>query len=540
MKELLEFINKYSDIPKKKIVVNALVAGISYALILSIINMVIGAENGSREFRLFFLILTIAALFLCSKKYAMNSTSKLAGEIIKKIRINIVEKIRHTELRFIETAGKGEIYTRLTEETESLFRAAPSFTMAMEGIASFAAIFIYMIFLSFHGAILMTILMIISMIFYTLSVIPARRKLAASQIKEAELLNRLNDVLAGFKEIRINHKKNKDLFAEFKEIAREAEKLKADAMIKLNDSFILINVAFLGIIGGIIFLLPLVDIIENSKVVSLVSSLLFLWGPMMMIFGIIPQYLLVSVAITNIEKLDALIDNFDPNIPEKEPDAPAGFKEITLNSLTYCYRDEAGEFLFQMGPLDFSFKKNEILFITGGNGSGKTTLMKLLTGLYYPEKGHVSIDGSIVTREAYQSYRELFSTIFTDFYIFKKLYGMEDIDENIVNELLRKMGLEKKTEYMKNRFSDINLSTGQRKRLAYIMALLEDKQIYVFDEWAADQDPEFRKIFYNRFLNDMRLMGKTVIAVSHDDRYFDSADRIINMEEGKIRRDKKV
>ena len=117
---------------------------------------------------------------------------------------------------------------------------------------------------------------------------------------------------------------------------------------------------------------------------------------------------------------------------------------------------------------------------------------------------------------------------------------MEDIDENYVNMLLRKMGIEKKTQYSENTFANINLSTGQRKRLAYIMALLEDKQIYVFDEWAADQDPEFRKKFYNRFLNDMRLMGKTVIAVSHDDRYFDTADRIIKMEEGKIVQDKKV
>ncbi|OEU64082.1 MAG: hypothetical protein BA867_09120 [Desulfobacterales bacterium S5133MH16] len=534
MKELLEFIKKYSDIPKKKIIVYTLVAGISYALILSTVNLAIGADVGSQELRLFFLLLTLSALHLYSKKHYMNSTSKLAGEIIKKIRINIIEKIRHTELRFLETAGKGEIYTRLTEETESILRAAPSFTMAMEGIVSFAAIFTYMIFLFPHGAIFICILMSMSIIFYTLSAIPARRKLTSSKIREAELLDKLNDVLAGFKEIRINHKKNEDLFADFKAIAKEAEKLKADAMITLNDSFMLINIAFLGIIGGIIFMLPIIDIIENSIVISLVSSLLFLWGPMMTTFSIIPQYLIASVAIANIEKLEALIDNFDPYIPEKEPEAIADFKEITLNSVTFCYNDEDGDLLFQMGPLDFSLKKNEIIFIAGGNGSGKTTLMRLLTGLYYPEDGSVSIDGSIVTRQTYQSYRDLFSTIFTDFYIFKKLYGMEDIDENNVNELLRKMEIEKKTEYIKKSFTNINLSTGQRKRLAYITALLEDKQIYVFDEWAADQDPEFRKKFYNRFLNDMRLMGKTVIAVSHDDRYFDRADKVIKMEMGKI------
>ena len=248
-----------------------------------------------------------------------------------------------------------------------------------------------------------------------------------------------------------------------------------------------------------------------------------------------PQYFIASISIVNIEKLDALIDSFDPYIPPKAPQAPADFKEIVLDSVTFRYNDENGDLLFQMGPLDFSFNKNEIIFITGGNGSGKTTLMKLLTGLYYPTDGSVSIDGSILTRQTYPSYRECFATIFTNFYIFKKLYGLEDIDEDKVNELLQKMEIDKKTEYLNKRFTKINLSTGQRKRLAYITALLEDKPIYIFDEWAADQDPAFRKQFYTRFLNDMRLMGKTVIAVSHDDRYFDKADRIIAMEEGKIR-----
>jgi putative ATP-binding cassette transporter len=175
-----------------------------------------------------------------------------------------------------------------------------------------------------------------------------------------------------------------------------------------------------------------------------------------------------------------------------------------------------------------------VIFIVGGNGSGKSTLMTLLIGLYYPENGTIYLNQNVVSPQDYSSYRELFSTIFTDFYIFKKLYGLEHIDENEVNDLLRKMQLEKKTEYVNKQYTNTNLSTGQRKRLAYITGLLEDKSIYVFDEWAADQDPEFRKLFYNQFIDDMRIMGKTVIAVSHDDRYFDTADRIIKMEEGKI------
>ncbi len=539
MKQILEFIKKYSDLPKKKIIVYVLLSGMSYTLILSAINLAVGNIE-SRQPRLFFMILILSALHIYSKKNSMNSCSRLVGDIIKNIRITIIDKIRHSELRFLETAGKEVIYSRLAEETEALLRAAASFAMAMEGMVSFTAIFTYMLFLSIHGAVLMVVLLIASIILYTLASIPAKRKLDRARVKGTELIEKLNDVLDGFKEIRINHKKNEALYSDFKEIARETEKLKADAITKLGDTFLFINVAHLGIIGGVVFLLPLIDIIDNSIVVSLSYSLLFLWAPMITSFGAIPQFLISSIAVSNIEKLDAMIDDFDPYVSEQEPEAPADFREIALESIGYRYTDQDGELLFQMGPLDFSFKKNEIIFITGGNGSGKSTLMRLLTGLYYPDNGSVSLDGAMVTRETYQSYRELFSTIFTDFYIFKKLYGIEDVDEDNVNDLLGKMELEKKTEYKEKRFTNIHLSTGQRKRLAYITALLEDKPIYVFDEWAADQDPEFRKQFYNRFLDDMRLMGKTVIAVSHDDRYFDTADRIIDMEEGRIRRDERA
>lgn len=78
------------------------------------------------------------------------------------------------------------------------------------------------------------------------------------------------------------------------------------------------------------------------------------------------------------------------------------------------------------------------------------------------------------------------------------------------------------------------MSTGQKKRLAYIASVLEDKQIYVFDEWAADQDPEFRKYFYEVLLQDLKQKGKTIIAVSHDDRYFSAADKVIKLEYGSI------
>jgi putative ATP-binding cassette transporter len=187
-----------------------------------------------------------------------------------------------------------------------------------------------------------------------------------------------------------------------------------------------------------------------------------------------------------------------------------------------------------VGPLNLTIQQGEILFIVGGNGSGKSTLLKLLTGLYYPDVGTLSVDDKVIEQDNYQAYRELFSIIFTDFHLFDRLYGLPAVDEQQLNALLRLMELEKKTQYLDGKFSHLDLSTGQKKRLAFIVTVLEDKPVYILDELAADQDPQFRKYFYEKVLPDLREQGKTIIAVTHDDKYFEVADRIIKMDYGEI------
>jgi len=175
-----------------------------------------------------------------------------------------------------------------------------------------------------------------------------------------------------------------------------------------------------------------------------------------------------------------------------------------------------------------------MVFIVGGNGSGKSTLLKLLTGLYYPTDGSVDLNSELIDRTQYASYRELFAIIFTDFHLFDKRYGLSNIDDKQVKELLRLMQLDKKTKYRAGEFTQLDLSTGQKKRLAFVAAILDNKPIYIFDELAADQDPQFRQYFYEVILPDLKLKGKTIIAVTHDDKYFHVADRVLKMEYGQL------
>jgi putative pyoverdin transport system ATP-binding/permease protein len=182
-----------------------------------------------------------------------------------------------------------------------------------------------------------------------------------------------------------------------------------------------------------------------------------------------------------------------------------------------------------------TIRRGEMVFIIGGNGSGKTTLGKLLAGLYAPEDGQICLDGQPLAGHQREGYRQLFTAVFDDAAVFDSLWGLEadDLDRR-AGEYLCQLQLDKVVTVRDGTFSSTQLSRGQRKRLALLTAYLEDRPVYLFDEWAADQDPTFRRVFYLRLLPELKRLGKTVIAITHDDRYFDSADRVIKLEEGKI------
>jgi putative ATP-binding cassette transporter len=184
--------------------------------------------------------------------------------------------------------------------------------------------------------------------------------------------------------------------------------------------------------------------------------------------------------------------------------------------------------------MDVTIRRGEVIFITGGNGSGKSTFIKLLTGLYHPDRGHLKIDGMAISADNLAGYRALMAPVFSDFHLFSRLYGLEDIAPVAAEDLLHWMEMEHVAGVKQDRFTRTDLSTGQRKRLALIAALLEDKPILILDEWAADQDSHFRKKFYRELLPELRRRGLTIIAVTHDDRYFDAADRRLHLEEGRL------
>jgi len=539
---LIDFIKRESSISIRKLLIFSGVSGLANALLLAIINT--AAENSSiNESNGMFLILFVItfSLFLFTNKYIIERSNAIAVTIINRIRIRVANKIRCIDLKTFEELGKDLLYTRLTQDANTLSQMAPMMIRVCQSSIMLCFSIIYILIVSPVAFLVVIMAIGAGIALYWWKRKKIERDIKEANEKELDFFRILNDMVSGFKEIKVNQKKSDDLFDEYKEIGQATQELKIGTG---NDMAIVISASqtfFYSLIGIITFILPVFIDSHSDVVIKLTAAILFIIGPLDTVVGSMPTFSRAQHAANQIQEMEEQMEEkLDPELAEKlkqnitdiasQDEVP--FKEsLKLNNLEFNYHSENG---FRVGPINLTIPKGELLFVVGGNGSGKSTLLNLLTGLYYPNSGHIEVDGEKIYPSNYQKFRNLFSVVFTEFHLFEKLYGLKDVDQQWVDEFIRLMRLEDKTTFNGKGFSSVNLSTGQRKRLALIVTYLENSELLVFDEVAADQDPEFRKYFYETLLPEMKKNGKTVIAVTHDDHYFHIADRVVKMEYGKM------
>jgi putative ATP-binding cassette transporter len=274
---------------------------------------------------------------------------------------------------------------------------------------------------------------------------------------------------------------------------------------------------------------------SGTQIHQLATAVLFLFGPVGELATTLPVLGRFDAAVTDLYALEDRLDRATgaaDGLPSA--DGVAAFEQVELAGVGFHYAERDGQTTFAVGPLDLCLRPGELVFVVGGNGSGKSTLLKLLTGLYRPASGRVLLDGRVVDDAERPRYRTLFATVFTDFHLFERLYGLPDIDPAEVERGLAELGLADKTRYTDTGFSSLALSTGQKKRIALLAALLKARPIVVLDELAADQDPAFRRRFYEEMLPALKARGLTLVCVTHDDHYFHVADRVLAMREGRL------
>lgn len=534
--KLLELLRRESTVSIRELIFLAGVAGISNALVLAVINASATAAQESAESnsgRNVMLFAVIMAIYAVSQLKLYTAATSEIEKILDRVRVRVADKIRRCDLEPIEALGQTVIYAGVTKETQTISQAATLVIMAAQAAVLVVFTAVYVAYLSLIAFALTASIAVI------LSVVHVRRArdmgvvMHELSVRENDLFDTLRHFLDGFKEVRMNRARSDDLFSHFTRISSDATVRKCYTHEQIARTFIFSQLSFYALLGVIVFLVPRLSETYSDSVVNITTAVLFLIGPITTIVGTVPNLAVADAAVDNVATLEAALDKalsagFDRPAPRR------AFHEISFEDVVFHYQDsQAGE-AFTVGPINLTLKAGETVFIAGGNGSGKSTFLRLLTALYHPQQGVLRVDGVVLRPEAYESYRSMFSTVFSDYHLFDRLYGLLDVPQAEIERTVAYLELTGKTQVVESRFNTLDLSGGQRKRLALLVSLLEDRPIYVFDEMAADQDPAFRRKFYQEILVALQKGGKTVVVVTHDDKYFGEADRLLKMDEGRF------
>jgi putative ATP-binding cassette transporter len=368
------------------------------------------------------------------------------------------------------------------------------------------------------------------------------KRLAIEKQKSAEwerrLFDRLTDFLDGFKEVRLNAARSIDLFEDASEVSRTAANIKIKSQAETFKLIVTSQISMYVLIGAVVFVAPqFSEALGGLTLTKTTTALMFIVGACFGLVQSIPILLNANAAADRIEQLEARLQATASSIEVADTRLPKRFDSIEMKDIVFRYLDKFSEATFKIGPIDFGLRPGELVFITGGNGSGKSTFLRVLAGLYRPDSGEIRLDDELVDDKTRDTYRALMSAIFFDYHLFHKLYGIPEPEPGELERLLKQFRLADKTGVSDGEFRTLDLSGGQRRRLALIVSLLEKRPILLLDEWTAEQDPEFRRKFYDELLPDLMRSGATVVVITHDDRYLDELHlpaRRIRMDEGRI------
>lgn len=456
---------------------------------------------------------------------------RLAQRSIQGLRMELCRRILDSGMRRIETLGPARLQSALTDDVQIITNAVAGVPLLTINLAIVAGAFVYIGILSVKVLLGMLAVLAAGLVLYQLPVRRAGVYLRRARVHQDTMHGHLESVTRGAKELKLDaarrtHVLDDGVGATGRLLVRDTTR--GVALYTVAGSWG--QLLFLASIGVMLFAGPKFGIGERD-LTGFTLAVLYINTPLVTVLNMIPA---LGRAGTALASLDALELGDEESLPAPRPREPGTGAALRLRGTVFRYATaDATETPFQVGPLDAEFRPGTITCVIGGNGSGKTTLAKLLCGLYRPDAGEVHLDGAAVTGARLQELRESVAGVFSDVHLFRTLPGGARDDEE-ANLLLQLLGMAEKVTVRDGEFSTIALSTGQRKRLALVAALLTDRPVLLFDEWAADQDPEFREFFYTRVLPTLRDRGKTVVAITHDDRYFGIADDVLKLDRGQV------
>ena len=516
-------------------VLGAIVSGVSSAVLVALINRQLTAQALLTP-------ITIAAfgglivLVLTTDLTAKWLLTRVSLRTAHALRLMLTQRILKTPLRQLEIIGNPTLVSTLTEDIRTITVALSYLPGICISLTVMLGCMVYLTWLSPTLFALVLVVAMPTLLLYHQLVRRAKQELRAMLTIRDRRDRHFEALTQGSKELQLSARRRQAFWhhlleptlLQMQEQGMTVRMLQAVAQSWAQSVYFIIILAILGLALG--------TGLDLTLLTTYAVTALYIKNSINQILPVLPQWTEATLAFQKLETLhlaaadeEAVLIQADNTFPIKR------HFHLTLSAITHAYTTDLSLEPFTLGPLDLHFSAGEVVFITGANGSGKTTLLKILAGLYAPESGLITLDGTPITEKKRPHYREQCAVVFSDFYLFEQLLGLEEatINERALT-YLTKLQLHHKVTVEGGRLSTLDLSAGQRKRLALLTAYLEDRPIYLFDEWAANQDPAFKELFYRELLPELADRGKLVIAITHDDRYFALADRVLRLEAGRV------
>jgi putative ATP-binding cassette transporter len=518
-------------------------AGMATVSLLATINKVLNTPGGLAG-GLLLTFVSLCAVALLGRVVSDVSTNLVGQRLVSQVRKSLAQKILSAPIDALERYRTHRLMPVLSQDVDMISDVAFALSETLIALAIALGCLAYLAVLSPP---LFGILLVALVAGASIQVMAQSRGVAGfwkARDYEEQLHKAYRGISEGAKELRMHRARRALVFGS--QIERIVDNIRTVNSRAINTY--VVATAF----GSALFFLLIALILgwaafrDTDPVVlsGFVLVLLFLKGPMDQIAGALPGVGRAKVAFQRIADLSTRFASPEPHLHlDRAPSDVRLGDAIEMRGVRYAFEAAEGSDAFVLGPIDLRLHKGELVFVVGDNGSGKTTMIKLLLGLYAPQGGEILVDGKVVAPEGRDDYRQLFTTVFSDFYLFEDLVA--DAPGGAATGLpeaalpyLERLEIAHKVSVKDGSFTTTDLSTGQRKRLALVHAYLEGRPVLVFDEWAADQDPTFRHLFYTELLPELRAKGHLLVVISHDDRYFHLADRVITMRAGRIAEDR--
>ncbi|QCO03497.1 ATP-binding cassette domain-containing protein [Azospirillum argentinense] len=517
-----------------------LAAALNLALLTSLNSALVIMDDPEGLQRLLFIFLLSAFSWRFAQGWMMSAASKRMQAALAILRVDLLRRAVAADLPDAMAVGSTRLAQVAGPELQLLAQAVPTLVISFQSVAAILLCLLYLATLSNAAVLIVLGFLTVGGILITRSVLRLERLSETIHEAEGALSERSDHILQTLRECKLNRRRAANALSDATTCAEALRTERHRFGAEYSHYFTLSELTYYAALAGIIFLLPAVSSTDITTVVLAGHAAAFIAYPVITIVASYPSYISAETAARSYLAVEAELKAPPRPAQRRAKDAPptgfTDFSTIALDGASYRHPGRDGTGSFTVGPIDLTVERGDVVFVTGHNGAGKSTLIHMLLGLYPAQRGSLTVDGAVVTADTLGSYRDLFSVVFSDNHVTRQLYGAVSLEDGFADELLDLLEMSDKVAVEGRAFTTVDLSQGQKKRLALAAALLERKPVLVLDEWAADQSPYFRRKFYREIIPWMKARGITVIAVTHDDAYFDAADVQIQVEQGGIRR----